>query len=65
MNVLVMISYFIYMYVYTKCVLTNDFMQSASSDSVHCRVGLGGATIINWWGVTNESLLHGNFSKTP
>ena len=30
------------MYVYMKCVLTNDFMRSASSDPVHHRVGLGG-----------------------
>ena len=45
MNVLVMISYIHkYMYVYMKCVLTNDFMRSASPDSVHCRVGLGSVT---------------------
>ena len=34
------------MYVNMKCVLTNGFMQSASPDSVHHRVELGGATII-------------------
>ena len=30
------------MYVYMKCVLTNDFMRSASSDLVHHWVRLGG-----------------------
>ena len=45
MNVLVMISYIhIYMYVYMKCILTNDFMRSESPDLVHRRVELGGAT---------------------
>ena len=40
------------MYVYMKCVLKNDFMQFASPDLVHCRVGLRGATtvlLINPW----------------
>ena len=45
MNVLVMGHHiFIYMYVYMKCVLTNDFMRSASLDLVHHRVVLRGAT---------------------
>ena len=45
MNVLVMVSY-IHIYVfYIKYVLTSDFMQSASPDPIHLRVGLGGATL--------------------
>ena len=34
------------MYVYMKCVLTNDFMRFASLDPVHLRVGLGDSTCI-------------------
>ena len=34
------------MYVYMKCVLSNDFMQSVSPDLVHRRVELKGPTII-------------------
>ena len=31
------------MYVYMKCVLTNDFMRSASPNPIHDRVGLRAA----------------------
>ena len=32
------------MYVYLKCVLTNDFIWSASPNPIHRQVGLGGVT---------------------